>query len=96
MSTGIDPTALADLELDMFHEIVAAAGDRWTHTDELLRAVCAMLDTLVRVTVLAHSDPKQGPPKLGPPFRYLRPGETATSNVPIVRPRDLARRMGAG
>jgi hypothetical protein len=96
VSTGIDPTALAELDVDMFGAMVHAAGDRWTHTDELLRVACTLLDTLVRVTVSAHADPKKGPPQFGPPFRYLRPGEIATSTVPVVSPREIALRMGLG
>jgi hypothetical protein len=76
----------------MFEELASAAGERWTHSDELLLAACRMLDTLIRVTVKAHSDPAR-PPDLGPAFRYLRPGETATSTVPTMHPRELAGRM---
>lgn len=72
-----------------------AAGRRWTHTDELLRHVCTLLDALVRAYVTVHADPNR-PPQFGPAFSYRRPGETATSSVPVVRPRDLARRMAAG
>lgn len=72
-----------------------AAGRRWTHTDELLRHLCTLLDALVRAYMTVHADPNL-PPRLGQPFTYRRPGETATSSVPVVRPRDLARRMAAG
>lgn len=68
--------------------MLSEVGSRWTHTDELLRTACMMLDNLTRITVRAHS---KDPPRFPPAFAYLRPGETARSNV--VRPSELARRM---
>lgn len=75
----------------MFDEVARVAGNRWGHPEELLAVLCTMVDRLVRVTVQAHSTRRVN---LGDPFHYPRPGQ-ATS-APVLRPADLARRMGVG
>lgn len=42
---------------------------RWGHIEELLAIIAEELDHLIRVTVIANSDPKKAP-KFGAPYRY--------------------------
>lgn len=73
--------------------MVHALEHRWDHHDELLRALCAMVDQLTRVCALGFSGGK-AKSRLGETFDYPRPGTTKTRNS--VRPRELAMQMMRG
>lgn len=75
----------------MLDALAVAHRDRWTHETELLATIAEGIDALIRVTVMANSDPKRKP-RFPPPYRYPRPGRAAAKRT-TVHPRDLARRM---
>ncbi len=88
---GLSPSELLGLDLEVYEDVLAAANERWTHSDELLATITEQLDTLIRLTVRAHSDPKKNL-NLPKPFRYPRPGDKGQAKR-TVSPAQLAARM---
>ena len=71
-----------------------AVEHRWSHTEELMVALCQLVDNLCRITASAHGG-QRAVRSLGKPFRYPRPGEKPAGPV-VLAPRELAGRMLRG
>lgn len=79
--------------MDEYNALVDALEHRWSHTDELLLALCRLVDNLTRITVAVHGG-QRAVGSLGHPFKYPRPGEKTGPTV--MRPRELAAQMMKG
>lgn len=80
----------------MFHEMATVSSHRWGHIEELLAQLTERVDILLRVTVLAHSDPKKARPQFGPSYHYPRPNEPEAPTIAPVRPGQLFQMMRGG
>lgn len=61
-----------------------AAGEEWTHTEELLLQTCSLLDRQTR-TIAALFGGKKAVRALGAPFEYRRPRDRTGDKRSILR-----------
>lgn len=80
---------LAELDTETYNAMWRAQSRHWTHTEELLRALCQLTDRQTRVLAGMFGG-RSAVARLGKPFDYKRPGKPRRN---VVRPRDFARAM---